>query len=80
MALVVKVMKGTGEFREDSKSFLMCRNEAFIYEKVLPYLKKFIQDNKSAINTEEWTPKIYHLFYGKIPGLLLFYTFFISLQ
>lgn len=61
-------MKGTHDFRVTSKSYTMCRNEVFIYEKVIPYLKEFISSRESSIRSDEWTPRIYHLHYGKVPG------------
>lgn len=65
--LVAKVMKGTEDFRITSKSFIQCRNETFVYDKVIPYLKDFITLRQASIDADQWTPKIYHLFYGKIP-------------
>lgn len=70
MKLVTKVMKGSAEFRETSKSFVQCRNEVFIYDKVIPYLKSFIKNRKTTMEPDEWTPKVFHQFYGKIPGKL----------
>lgn len=61
-------MKGDKEFRDDSKSFIQCRNEVTIYEKVIPYLKRFISTRPSSIEAEKWTPKVYRSFYGIIPG------------
>ena len=68
MALVVKVMKGTEEFRVTTKSFVQCHNEVIIYDKVIPYLKEFVSSRGGSIDTSQWAPKIYHSFYGKIPG------------
>lgn len=66
---VVKVMKGDKEFRDSSKSFIQCRNEVYIYEKVIPYFKRFISTRSScSIDAEQWTPKVYRAFYGIIPG------------
>lgn len=67
--MVVKVMKGTQDFRETTKSFVQCRNEVFVYDKVIPYFKRFISDRHSSIDANQWSPKIYHLFYGGIPDL-----------
>lgn len=62
-------MKGDEEFRKTSKSFIMCYNEVFVYEKVIPYFKAFLKARESLIACEEWTSKVYHLYYGKIPEL-----------
>lgn len=69
VAVVVKIMKGTHDFRETSKSYIQCRNEVFIYEQFIPYLKHFIINHHSSIDCTQWTPKIYHSYYGKIPEL-----------
>lgn len=69
MAAVVKVMKGSEEFRVTNKLFVQCRNEVFIYDKFIPYLKTFAARHNSSIATDEWVPKTYHCYYGKVPAL-----------
>lgn len=66
--LMVKMMKGDKEFREATKAFIQCRNEVYIYEEVIPCFRRFLEGYGSTINCDNWTPKIYKIHYGKIPG------------
>lgn len=64
-------MKGDANFRTMSKSEVMCKNEVFIYKKVIPFFKKFLKDNSASLFDPEewWTPRIYFADYDYYPEI-----------
>lgn len=59
--MIVKIMKGDGEFREKTNSLLQCSNEIYSYKNVIPYLKEFARKNSvTSFNPDNWVPKIYY--------------------
>uniref|UniRef100_A0A1L8DN30 Putative juvenile hormone-inducible protein n=1 Tax=Nyssomyia neivai TaxID=330878 RepID=A0A1L8DN30_9DIPT len=67
--LIVKLMKGSNDFRTRSKSFIQFGNEVYIYGKVIPAFCKFLENKKTSIEWEKWVPKVYYSFYGVVPAL-----------
>lgn len=57
-------MKGDHDFRERTSSFLQCANEIYSYKSVIPYFKKFIQENRvTSFSADNWVPRIYYADY-----------------
>ncbi|GAB0091536.1 uncharacterized protein DMENIID0001_063910 [Sergentomyia squamirostris] len=67
--LIVKLMKGSEDFRTWSKGFTQFGNEVFIYGKVIPAFGNFLKGRKTSIEWRKWAPKVYYSYYGKVPAL-----------
>lgn len=57
--LIIKVMKENEDFRIKSQSYVQFENEIFMYEKVLPFFKRYLQDKKITFNPDNWIPKTF---------------------
>ncbi|XP_053671083.1 uncharacterized protein LOC128721365 [Anopheles nili] len=64
--LMVKVMKGSDEFRETSLSKVQFTNEIYIYTKVLPVFRELLEGCESIL-PEDWCPKMYYGDSGLFP-------------
>uniref|UniRef100_A0A2C9GW76 CHK kinase-like domain-containing protein n=1 Tax=Anopheles farauti TaxID=69004 RepID=A0A2C9GW76_9DIPT len=62
--LMVKVMKGSDEFRESSMAKTQFTNEIYIYTKVLPVFKELLEGSGISAN---WCPKVYYGEAGHLP-------------
>ncbi|XP_055689470.1 uncharacterized protein LOC129793458 [Lutzomyia longipalpis] len=69
--LIVKLMKGSHDFRIRSKSFIQFGNEVYIYGRVIPTFGEFLANRNTLICWEKWIPKVYYHFYGSVPELSL---------
>lgn len=70
--IVVKLMKGSVEFRTTSKSYTQFSNEVFIYTDVIKAYKKLLKNEnipKSAIDPDKWVPVLYFGDYNLYPSL-----------
>lgn len=70
--IVLKVMKGSSEFRTTSKSYTQFSNEVFVYTDVLKCYKKVLNDAdipKSVIDVDKWVPILYFGDYDIYPSL-----------
>ncbi|XP_059620791.1 uncharacterized protein LOC132264557 [Phlebotomus argentipes] len=67
--MIVKLMKGSEDFRTTSKSFTQFGNEVYIYGKVIPTFGAFLDKRNTAIEWRNWCPKVYYYYYGKVPSL-----------
>ncbi|CAO1439173.1 unnamed protein product [Diamesa serratosioi] len=67
--MMVKIMKGDGNFREMTRSSIMCSNEVYIYNTVLPYFKTYLGDSVSTFSADDWCPRVYFADYGSYPQL-----------
>ncbi|XP_058129755.1 uncharacterized protein LOC131284241 [Anopheles ziemanni] len=65
--LMVKVMKGSDEFREASLSKIQFTNEIYIYTKVLPVFRELIEASDLEISPD-WCPKVYFGASGHFPS------------
>lgn len=66
---MVKIMKGDGKFREMTRSSIMCSNEVYIYNTVIPYFKKYLGDSVTTFSADDWCPRVYFADYGIYPEL-----------
>uniref|UniRef100_A0A182K8B8 CHK domain-containing protein n=1 Tax=Anopheles christyi TaxID=43041 RepID=A0A182K8B8_9DIPT len=64
--LMVKVMKGSDEFRESSKGKTQFTNEIYIYTKVLPVFQQLLSTTESDF-AGDWCPKVYYGEAGHFP-------------
>lgn len=67
--IMVKIMKGDRNFRDKTKSTIQCSNEVYIYKKVIPYFKSFLNNAKVSLDEYQWVPKIYFSDFGLFPDL-----------
>uniref|UniRef100_A0A182PE62 CHK domain-containing protein n=1 Tax=Anopheles epiroticus TaxID=199890 RepID=A0A182PE62_9DIPT len=65
--LMVKVMKGSDEFRESSMGKTQFTNEIYIYTKVLPVFQELLSATDSGL-TGDWCPKVYYGAAGHFPA------------
>ncbi|CRL05479.1 CLUMA_CG018243, isoform A [Clunio marinus] len=68
LQMIVKIMKGDKNFRDSTNSSIQCSNEVYIYNKVIPYFKKFLSECKSSLSSD-WIPKVYFSDYQIFPEL-----------
>lgn len=52
-------MKGSEDFRINTQSYVQFQNEIFVYDTVLPFFKRYLNDKNINFNPENWTPKTY---------------------
>lgn len=52
-------MKGSEDFRIKTQSYVQFQNEIFVYEKILPFFKRYLADKNIKFNPEDWTPKTF---------------------
>ena len=58
--MIVKIMKGDENFRNETNAAALCLNELHIYRDVIPYFQKFLVDiNIKAFDPHQWVPKVY---------------------
>lgn len=70
--IIVKLMKGSAEFRTTSKSYTQFSNEVFIYNEVIRAYKKLLKDEgipKTEIDPDKWVPILYFGDYDLYPSL-----------
>ncbi|XP_017054730.1 uncharacterized protein LOC108097140 [Drosophila ficusphila] len=68
--VLVKFMKGTEEFREQSNSYIQFRNEVFAYAEILPAYENLLRmSNLSSEMVANWVPRCYFAKFGKVDGL-----------
>ncbi|XP_055678927.1 uncharacterized protein LOC129787399 [Lutzomyia longipalpis] len=67
--MIVKLMKGSNDFRKRTMSYTQFGNEVYIYGKVIPAFRKFLEGKKTSIEWDKWVPKVYHSYYGVVPAL-----------
>lgn len=66
----MKTMKGSEEFRIDTKSYTQFTNELFVYNQIFPYFKSLCRDDDEKSYVDNLIPHIYYGYYGKCPGRL----------
>ncbi|XP_052889176.1 uncharacterized protein LOC128297546 [Anopheles moucheti] len=64
--LMVKVMKGSDEFRESSMGKTQFTNEIYIYTEVLPVFQELLDTTESGL-AGGWCPKVYYGEAGHFP-------------
>lgn len=52
-------MKGSEDFRIKSQSYVQFQNEILMYDKILPFFKRYLRDKPKKFNPENWTPKTF---------------------
>ncbi|ALC49332.1 CG5126 [Drosophila busckii] len=68
--MLVKFMKGSPEFRKDSKSYIQFANEVLVYAELLPAYEHLLRS--SNLNTdlvEGFVPRCYFAQFGQIEGM-----------
>uniref|UniRef100_A0A182J7M7 CHK domain-containing protein n=1 Tax=Anopheles atroparvus TaxID=41427 RepID=A0A182J7M7_ANOAO len=65
--LMVKVMKGSDEFRESSLGKIQFTNEIYIYTKVLPAFQQLLAEADCGLSAD-WCPKMYFGASGHLPS------------
>ncbi|XP_055606288.1 uncharacterized protein LOC129754334 [Uranotaenia lowii] len=65
--LMVKVIKGDDSFRTSSRATVQFNNERILYTRVVPRFKQLLQEHKSAVDADEWCPRVLYGVSGKFP-------------
>lgn len=74
-------MKGDQEFREKTKAAVQCTNEIYMYKKVIPYFKEYLDKlSLSSCSAYQWVPRIYFADYGVFEGLSEFKETLLALE
>uniref|UniRef100_A0A1A9UDS8 CHK kinase-like domain-containing protein n=1 Tax=Glossina austeni TaxID=7395 RepID=A0A1A9UDS8_GLOAU len=68
--LILKVMRGEGDFRQSSKSYIQFANEIYFYTSVLAAFKEVMEvAEECSVKVEDLLPKCYVAEFGYIEGL-----------
>ena len=77
----MKARKGDQEFREKTKAAVQCTNEIYMYKKVIPYFKEYLDKlSLSSLDDYNWVPRIYFADYGVFEGLSEFKETLLALE
>jgi len=67
--VLVKFMKGTEEFREQSNSYIQFANEVFAYAEILPAYEHLLRTSHLASEVvTNWMPRCYFAKFGLVNG------------
>ncbi|XP_017061084.2 uncharacterized protein LOC108101293 [Drosophila ficusphila] len=68
--ILIKFMKGTEEFRENSNSYIQFANEIFAYAEILPAYENVLRISHLEVDlVTNWVPKCYFAKFGQVEGL-----------
>ncbi|XP_037727091.1 uncharacterized protein LOC119558029 [Drosophila subpulchrella] len=68
--VLVKFMKGTEEYREQSNSYIQFANEVFAYAEILPAYEHLLRTSHLASElVANWVPRCYFAKFGLVNGL-----------